>query len=279
MNGILLMLAADVAFAAMAAATKYTGHSLSASQIVFIRSAVSTLILYVVMSLRHKSIQPAEPGLLWARGIIGYIALQCYFWALPQLTLGTGVMLNYTAPIFAVILSLLILKEKPPIVVIVSLFFSFLGVYFLASPEMPGKPLAIFAGLLSGILAGFVHVLIREGNKTDPPFRIIFYFTLASTIGSGLLLLKSGWVSPSANEWFGLAAITVSSLLGQLFLTYSLQKAPVWVVSPFGYLTPVLGLLLGSIFWQEKMTPTSLLGSCIIICCGSLMLRLFKKIK
>ncbi len=279
MNGIFLMLAADLAFAIMAAATKHTGHSLSAPQIVFVRSAVSTLLLYVLMGLRHKSIRPVEPGLLWARGIIGYIALQCYFWALPQLTLGTGVMLNYTAPIFAVILSFLILREKPPAIVLAGLFLAFLGVYFLASPELSGKPLAILAGLLSGIFAGFVHVLIRRGNRTDPPIRIIFYFTLASTIGSGILLLGGGWATPSASEWLGLAVITASSLLGQLFLTYSLQKAPVWVVSPFGYLTPVLGVLLGYFLWQEKMTANSLMGCGIIVICGCSMLHLFKKIK
>jgi drug/metabolite transporter (DMT)-like permease len=122
-------------------------------------------------------------------------------------------------------------------------------------------------------------VLIRRGNKTDPPVRIIFYFTLASTIGSGMLLLLGGWTSPSPSEWLGLAVITISSLLGQLFLTYSLQKAPVWVVSPFGYLTPVLGVLLGYFLWQEKMTTANLIGCSIIVFCGCLMLRSFKKIK
>ncbi len=272
------MLAADVAFAVMAAATKHTGQHISAAQIVFVRSSISTLALILLMKARGRSIFPAEPGLLWARGIVGYIALQCYFWALPQLTLGTGVMLNYTAPIFAVALSFLFLKERPSPAVFLSLALSFVGVFFLTSPELAAKPLAIAAGLLSGFLAGFVHVLIRKGNRTDPPIRIIFYFTLSSTVGSGILLAGSSWTPPSTEAWVGLGVITVSSLFGQLFLTYSLQKAPVWVVSPFGYFTPVLGLLLGYFFWHEKMTTESLLGCTLIVICGCLMLRYFKRL-
>ena len=275
MNGILLMLCADAAFALMAATTKFTGQRLSAVEIVFTRSLLSCAVLGFVLAQKKISLRANEPGLLWARGIVGYIALQSYFWALPQLSLGTAVMLNYTAPIFAVIFSFYALREKPPLSAMLSLLVSALGVYLLSSPEISGHGPAVLAGLLSGLLAGSVYVMIRQSNKTDTPLLIIFYFTVSCTIGSAFLLLKTGWLAPTPVEWLGLLVIAASSLLGQIFLTFSLQRSPVWVVSPFGYLTPVIGLALGIILWRETPNAANLTGSALVIICGIAILKKF----
>ena len=279
MDGILLMLASDVTFAIMAAAMKFTGQTLPAVEVVFIRSAVSLLALTVILRSQKISLIAREPGLLWARGVIGYLALQSYFWALPQIALGTAVMLNYTAPVFAVILSFFFLREKSPSAVKLFLAVSFVGVYLLCSPEIGGKPWPLLAGLLSGLLAGSVHVMIRQGNRSDSPLLIIFYFAFCSTIGSGCLLLFRGWQTPTGPEWLGLLVITLTSFAGQLFLTYALQKAPVWVVSPFGYFTPVLGLWLGWWLWGEKIGALSVIGSALVIVSGSVMLNFFRRLK
>ena len=267
------MLCADVAFALMAASTKFTGARLAASQIVFVRSLLSCVALYLALRKNNIPIKAKEPRLLWARGIVGYIALQTYFWALPQLTLGTAVMLNYTAPIFAIVFSFYVLSESPPGMARLLLVILSGGIYLLTSGEITGRPLAVAAGLLSGVLAGAVYVMIRRSYKSDSPFLVIFYFTVSCAVGSSLLLLKTGWVWPTAWEWLGLLAITVSSLFGQIFLTYSLQKAPVWAVAPFGYFTPLLSLVIGVIFWGEKPSAANLIGGAVVILCGVLLLK------
>ncbi len=272
MNGILLMLCADVAFAIMASATKFTGERLSAVQIVFVRSALTTLLLSAWCLKNRVSMRPKEPLLLWSRGIVGYVALQCYFWAIPQIALGTAVMLNYTAPIFAVAISILLIGEKPTLTAKISLVISFFGVWLLASPQFGGKPLPLLAGLVSGILAGAVYVMIRHSRHVDGAILVVLYFTMTCTIGSGILLCFLGWLPPSGPEWAGLLLITLSSFAGQLCLTSSLHKAPVWVVSPFGYLTPVMGLLAGLFLWKEIPSPQNLLGSVVVIVCGIAML-------
>jgi drug/metabolite transporter (DMT)-like permease len=279
MNGIVLMLLSDVAFALMAAATKFTGQRVPAAEIVFVRSVLSTAALFWYLRKTGVTLRPKEPLLVWTRGIVGYIALQSYFWALPQLTLGTAVMLNYTAPIFAVIFSFFILHEKPPLPVKLLLAVSFGGVYLLCTPEIPDKPAALMAGLLSGLLAGSVHVMIRHSRKSDPALLMIFYFTVSSMIGSGLLLFKTGWTAPTGVEWAGLLAITVISLVGQVCMTVALQKAPVWVVSPFGYLTPVMSLWLGWLLWSEAPRAANVLGSAVVIGCGVLMLTYFRNLR
>lgn len=263
------MLAADLAFAVMAAATKVSGTALPAAQIVFVRSAVGMLVLFGVLAAKRISPAANQPALLLTRGVVGYIALQCYFWALPRIPLGSAVMLNYTAPIFAVALSALFLKERPSAMARAVLGLSLLGVWLLTAPQFSGDPAALSAGLMSGVLAGAVHVMIRRSNQSDDPLLIVFYFTVVCTVGSGLLTLRTGWVPPGPELRPGLLVITASSLIGQLCLTYSLQKAPVWAVSPFGYLTPVLAAGLGAVLWREIPGVSGVLGGALIIVCGS----------
>ena len=278
MNGIFLMLASDLAFAVMAATLKFLGSGIPASEVVFVRSLVSTGLLWSYLTRRSMPLRAKEPGLLWARGIVGYVALQSYFWALPQLRLGTAVMLNYTAPIFAVVFSFVLLREKPAFVVLLSLAASFAGVWLLSSSEISGHSWPLAAGLLSGLLAGMVYVMIRQSQKSDPPLLVIFYFTVCCTAVSGLLLFRTGWVTPTTQQWLLLTLITASSLAGQVLFTYALQAAPVWVVSPFGYFTPVLGMFLGLVFWKELPTAANLTGAAFIIGCGTLMLGYFRRL-
>ena len=278
MDGIFLMLCADLVFALMAAATKFTGARLPASEIVVVRSVLSCITLYFVLRTNKISLEAKEPGLLWARGVVGYIALQSYFWALPQLTLGTAVMLNYTAPIFAIIFSFYALGERPPLAVKLSLLALSAGIYLLCSGDFSGHPVAVAAGLLSGILAGSVYVMIRRGHKTDSPLLIIFYFSVCCALGSTILLLRTGCIAPTFSEWLGLLAISAASLLGQVFLTYSLRKSPVWAVAPFGYLTPVLSLVLGVFFWGETPSAANLLGGAMVILCGIVLVKKYGRV-
>ncbi|MBI4353377.1 MAG: DMT family transporter [Candidatus Omnitrophica bacterium] len=272
-QGILLMLGASLSFAAMAAATKLVSKRLPASEIVFVRSLIASFIVAYLVSKTRSSWVGKEPKILAARGVVGFTAMILYFWCLSQLDLGTAVMLNYTSPLFAVVAARFVLREKIGRPIQAAILLSFTGVYLLAAPQFHLKPAPLIAGLLSGFLVGVVHLLIRSSHEEEVPLTIILYFTVISTIGSGFLLFQTGFPLPTAKEWLWLLVITVTSLLGQFGLTHSLRSASVSVVSPFGYLTPVFGLLLGWWIWHEAPAPGALLGGALIILSGLAMVR------
>lgn len=264
------MLMATLSFAVMAAAAKFCSkEGLGAAQIILVRSVVGSAVMALFLYRGRLSFIGKDPLILTGRGVIGFIAMYLYFWSIPQINLGTASMLNYTSPIFAVLLAFLFLKEKLSLTVKMAVAVSFTGMYFLAAPDLAERSPALLAGLLSGFFAAVVHILIRSSQKDESPFTIIFYFTVASTIGSALLLGPAGWVRPSAEAWLALGVVTVTSIIGQLGLTYSLRTAPVAVVSPFGYLTPVFGSVLGYFLWEESLTGMGLLGSALIIASGA----------
>lgn len=274
-EGIFLMLGASVAFAVMAAATKSLPGKLPTSEIVFIRSFFSTLALLFYFFRDQNFIGHGKrPVVLAARGVIGFTALYLYFWAIPQIHLGTAVMLNYTAPLFAVIASYWVFKEKTSVPTKILIGLSFLGVYLVTAPQITEKPVAFLAALASGILAGMVHLLIRQSSgEEESPLLIIFYFTAICAVGSIFFLPFNHWIWPDTRQWLVLAVITTSSFVGQLGFTYSLRRAPISVVSPFGYITPVIGLIFGFFIWRENPGVSGFLGSLIVVFCGTLLYK------
>lgn len=270
-RSILLMLGASLAFAAMAAGAKHCARRVPVAEIVFVRSVLSGVLLAVPMIRGRVSCVGRQPWVLLSRAGVGFTAMMLYFWCLSQIDLGTAVMLNYTAPIVAVGLAHVFFRERSDRWFKALLTASFVGVALLAAPQWELKPWALGAGLLSGVLAGAVHLIIRFTHRDEDPLTIVFYFTWFSAAGSLGLMGFETWVVPTSAEWFVLGVVTVGAFAGQIALTHSLRGAPVSVVSPFGYFTPVFGLLLGALLWGEIPSPMALTGGAIIILCGVLL--------
>jgi len=216
-----------------------------------------------------------NPKIMVLRGIFGFAALSMHFYAISKLNLGIAVMLNYTAPIFVVIFARFALKERTTWIVKAAIFFSFLGLYLLGTPQFDVKPIALLIGILSGISAAVAYVLIRFSSEEDSPYTIIFYFTTISTIGS-FPLLAFGFHWPNITEWLMLLGVSVSAFFGQVWLTKSIQNAPVSFVLPFSYLTPVFAAILGALIWKEYLGMQSVVGGSIIIASG-IVIYLFRE--
>lgn len=275
-QGIAWMCFASLLFALMAAAAKYCGQRLPAAQTILVRSVVGSIVIACFIFKTKTPWIGKNPGILASRGLIGFTALSLYFWTVSKLDLGTAVMLNYTSPIFALFWARYLGGEHPGRASRLAVILAFTGVYFLSMPHFDAQIPALAAGLLSGLLAGSVHVLIRRSHEKESALTIIFYFTVICTIGSFILLVPSGWVEPTQKEWLALGVVTVTSLLGQFGLTYALKYAPVPIVTPFGYLTPVVGAALGWIFWGARLNGLSLLGGMLVITGGVVIYRSLK---
>ncbi|OGW79916.1 MAG: hypothetical protein A3G33_02225 [Omnitrophica bacterium RIFCSPLOWO2_12_FULL_44_17] len=266
-RGIFLMLLAALSFGVMATFVKFACRTIPSNEVVFFRSLLGSIAIAYVIWKEKASWIGHKPVILFWRGFTGFVALSMHFYAIAYLNLGTAVMLNYTAPIFVVIMAKTFLKEKISRVVRIAVFASFIGMYFLTAPQLESKPLPLLIGLLSGICAAGAYTLIRYSHENESPYTIVFYFTVISAIGS-VPLLKFGFKWPNPFEWLILLGVTAGAFFGQVYMTKSIKSSPISVVMPFAYLTPVFATLMGMIFWKEYLGPIALLGSIIIIASG-----------
>ncbi len=269
LSGIRLMSLSAVAFSLMALCVKCVTDTLPSFEIVFFRSFFGMLLVLPWIWRKRTSLWGHERLKLVARGISGCLALLLHFYTISKLELGMAVMLNYTAPIFAVIFAFFFLKEKPGLSVWGLILLSFAGVVLLNfNTSMTWRP-AVWLALLSSVFAAIAYVSIRTIKHRESPLTVIFYFTMISTAGS--LFFLHGWRRPDLREWVFIAGVVIFSFYGQLWMTTSLRRAPSYLVTPFQYLHPVLSFGYGWLLWGNSVTGTVAAGVLLIVGSGSLI--------
>jgi drug/metabolite transporter (DMT)-like permease len=126
------MIFGALAFGVMAMFVKLASQTLPSIEVVFFRSLLGTVAIGFMLWKEKASWIGKNPKTLALRGIFGFLALTTFFHAIGELKLGTAVMLNYTAPIFVVILARIFLGEKTTWAVKLVILASFVGLYLLA---------------------------------------------------------------------------------------------------------------------------------------------------
>lgn len=270
LTGILSMVKASLAFSLMALAVKLVSQTLPSLEAVFFRSLIGTLMILAIMKAKRVSLWGNKKGLMILRGLSGFAALSLHFYTIEHLPIGTAVMLNYTAPVFAALFAIMFLKERPSLFLWSMTIMSFIGVYLLVGAKIEDWNLMVLLGLLSAVFVGIVYVSIRALRHHESPLTIIFYFTAVSTVGS-TAFLPFGFRWPNLWEWFLLLAVGIGSFYGQLWMTIALRRAPASLVTPFSYLVPLLSFIYGFLFFGDRLTALSLTGGAMIILAGSLI--------
>lgn len=267
LSGIILMIQGSFAFSFMALCVKFASETLPSLEIVFFRSLFGVLMIAWIITKKKISFFGKEHKLLTLRGLSGFTALALHFYTLSKISLGTGMILNYTSPIFVALFAILFLGEKPGLLILSMIGLAFGGVSLLLGFEPNGWHIAFLTGILSAIFAAISYVLVRAIKHKESPFTIIFYFTGLSTVSSAFFL-PGNFMWPNLFEWLLLIGVGLGSFYGQLWMTISLRRTPASIATPFSYVAPILTFFYGFLFFDEKLSLSSLLGVLLIILAG-----------
>lgn len=270
------MLVAGLLFACMGVLVKYGSPDFSIGELVFYRSFFGLFVVYALLHRAKVTLSTKHwRSHLW-RGLSGTIAMMLFFYCISVLPLATAITLNYTSSLFISALTVLVLKEKFHLPLSGSLAVGFTGVALLLHPTLAHDQLLPgLLGLVSGLFAAVALLNVRQlGRLGESGMRVVFYFNLVATLGSGAWMLL-GKLHPVA--WSDiplLAAIGASATFAQLAMTRAYRTGHTLVVGSLAYSTIVFSALFGVIFWHELLSPSSWLGIALIIASGMLSLRL-----
>ncbi|WP_273428974.1 DMT family transporter [Chitinibacter tainanensis] len=273
-SGPFWMVLAGLSFAIMGVFVKLGSAQFSTAELVFYRCAAGLLGIAAVVLPQGQTLKVAGPQLRLhlTRSISGFLALMLYFYAIGHLPLATAVTLNYTSPIFFVLVLSLHRRAWPQWQQAASVGLGFLGVTLLLQPTLNSRAwLAGLMGLGSGMLASIAYLGVSElGKSGEPEWRTVFYFSLVSTVGAGawMLLQSQPLHLPNWHEAGILLAMGIAATLAQLAMTRAYRKGRSLVVVSLAYLTVVFSTLFTWLWWGEAGNGLSLLGMLIIVLAG-----------
>lgn len=248
-------------------------------ELVFYRSFFGLLIVFFIMRQQRISlVTPHWRNHLW-RGISGTVALALFFYCITVLPLATAITLNYTAPMFLTLLTMLIFKDKFHAPLTFAIGTGFCGVVLLLHPTLQQDQLLTgLFGLISGFLAGVAYFNVKQlGLLGEPDTRTVFYFSLTASIGSGLWMLFDTVHVITTQGLLILLGLAFTATLAQLAMTRAYRVGKTLVVSSLAYSTIVFASLFGIILWNETLPVTSWAGMAFIIASGVISLSLSPK--
>lgn len=270
--GIRYMILSALAFSIMALFVKVVGRSgIPVLEIVAARSVVSLLLSYLILKHEGVPLLGSRKGLLFARGLIGFVALICVFYSITHLPLAEATVLQYLHPMFTAILALWFLHERLTKGVCVCVALSFFGLLMMLQTEFVFSSVhakydgfAILVAIFGALGSAIAYTLVRSLNKTEHPLVIILYFPLVS-LPISIILLWGDFVLPEGITWLYLLVIGVATQVGQWGLTKSMQTETAGRATSFSYLQVVFAIVLGVVFFDEVPSLTTLFGAGFII--------------
>ena len=264
------MIVAGFLFALMGVFVKLGSVYFSSAELVFYRSVIGLAVIFAIV--RAQKLPLATPNVamhVW-RGLSGFFALLLFFYAISVLPLATAITLNYTSPLFLALFLTLVLKEKPHWALIGAILVGFCGVVLLLRPTLHSEQLdAGLMGLASGFLAGIAYFNVNQlGKQGEPEWRVVFYFTLVSTIGAGAWMLVHRFHPLTWEQVPLLLGLGASATLAQLAMTRAYRVGKTLVVGSLAYLTVVFASLFGIAIWAEWLEQSAWLGVGLIVLSG-----------
>lgn len=266
----LWMIAASFFFACMGVCVKLAADAFSAPEVVFYRSVISLVLMFILVRLRGVPIAtPHWRFQLW-RSASGFVSLLLYFYAISMLPLATAVTLAYTSPLFLTIYLVALGKARLRSAMLVALVLGFLGVALLLRPTLRADQiLGGLIGLGGGMMAGLAYYNVKElGERGEPEERTVFYFALLSTLVSGLWMSINEFRPVDLRGGALLSGVAAFGTLAQLAMTRAYKRGRTLMAASLAYSTVIFASFFGVLVWHETLSPAAWLAISLIIASG-----------
>ena len=269
-QGVLWMLIATFFFALMGTFVKLGGENFTPTELVFYRSSISLVFIIGMMSWKNISYSSNYIRLHLSRSVIGFISLLFFFYAINHLPLSTAISLNYTSPLFLGLLMPLILRRKVKKWLFLAVTIGFLGVFFILKPTFENHNyFAGLIGLISGLGAAIAYLFVTQlGQLKEPVLRTIFYFTLVSTMCSGIMMLFGEVSTIQFKYILILLALGSTATIAQIAITKAYLVGNTLGNAGLSYLTIIFATIIGVVWFGEFMDWKTTLGIVLIIFSG-----------
>jgi len=243
--GVLYMVGSVICFSIMDICVKWLDYY-PVGQVLFLRFFIGFIPIFFIIP-RDKLFsfyKTSRPGLHAFRAISGAAAIIALFIGLRELPLADVVSLTFGGPIFVTMASIFFLSEKVGIKRWSAVFLGFIGMLLIVQPAFIELNFYYITPIVFCIFFACVAISVRSLSKTEPNYRIAFYFTVLCTILGLATIFKGDWVLPTKIDLVIFMVMGLCGSVANLLLTQSYRLAEASLVTPIKYLSLVFAIVL-----------------------------------
>lgn len=251
--------------------------SMPSSIIALVRGFIGVVFLLLLTLISKRKISAVAVKnnivlLLLSGAAIG-INWILLFEAYNYTTVATATLCYYFAPIFVMIMSPIVLKQKLGLKKVVCVFTALLGMTLVSGVTETGlSGVSDFKGILFGIGAAVFYasvILMNQGIKNISAYdKTIFQLLFASVVLLPYTLLTENFseLSPSSSSVIMLVLVGVIHT-GLAYTLYfgSMKDLTAQSVALMSYIDPICAIILSAFVLKERMSLLCVIGAVLVL--------------
>lgn len=213
----------------------------------------------------------------FARSILVAIMAMGFFWGIVRVPLAEAIALSFIAPLIALALAAIFLKEQVGRRSVLGSVLGLAGVAVILSGRIGGTHTdetlwGIAAVLLAAVFYAANLVVARHQAQIARPLEITFFQSLFVL---GILALAAPFLLevPGAAHWPGLGGAALLGVVSLLLLSWAYARAEAQVLLTVEYTAFIWASLMGWWIFGEALTLTTIAGTILIVAGCLLALR------
>lgn len=257
-------------YAIMDAVMKAVSIEIGAYNTLVWRLGVAVLLTGAVYAFKRptRPTRDAMKAHLGRSVLVAAMAI-AFFWGIVRVPLAEAIALSFIAPLIALGLAAIFLKEKIGAQSVWGSLLGLAGVAVVVAGRVGGTHshetvLGMAAVLFSAVVYAMNLVVARHQAQLAKPLEIAFFQNLFVL---GLLALAAPWLLavPAAQHWPGIGAAALLAIVSLLLLSWAYARAEAQVLLPVEYTAFIWASLMGWWMFGEKLTAATIAGTVLIV--------------
>lgn len=261
------MLGAIASFSAMAVAGREVSTQLDTFELMTYRSLVGLVIVSVVLTATrgwHK-VTTDRLGLHFVRNAAHFIGQNLWFFAVTLIPLAQVFALEFTQPIWVLLLSPLLLGERLTPVRGLAAAMGFAGILIVIRPGAESLNIGVLAAGTAAIFFAFTTIFTKRLTRTASIGCILFWLTAIQLV---LGLVSAGHdldiTLPNAQTAPWVVLVAVAGLFAHFCVANALAIAPATFVIPIDFARVPTIAIIGMLLYGEPLDIWVFVGAIVI---------------
>ncbi|MBR6321426.1 MAG: EamA family transporter [Lachnospiraceae bacterium] len=231
-----------------------------------VRNLIGASLIGVWLLVTKHRIVISRQVIIGALSLIGVTTL--FTVANKLTTAANAIVLQFTAPVFVIILMTLIFKVRPKKLDMITCAAVFFGVIlFFVDGLRAGNLAGNIAAVVSGICYAGVFMM-NTGEKADAISSCFLGQLASGIIFTPLIVRETDFSLPVIAAVLALGLIQVGG--AYILFSYGIKRTPPVTASLITGLEPILNPLWVALFYHEKVTVLAMVGAVIVV--GSILI-------
>ena len=244
------------------------------------RGIIGAIFIFIFLAVRKTPFSLSHfHGKAWMVMIVG--AIMGFNWvtlfeAYNYTSVSTATLCYYMEPIFLILISPFVFKEKMTGKKLICVAVAFIGMVFVSGVLTASVGKSDITGITFGLLSGFLYAIVvcssRAIKDVDPYEKTALQLLSAGVIMIPYLLFKGAFADPSLATAFTPTTIIMLAIVcivhtGIMYLLYfeSINHLSVTQIAVLSYIDPVVAIILSQVILHEDMGWQGVVGAVLIL--------------